>query len=383
MNKFLKILLITSLSAVCAIAGAFIGCSNGKNDNTENTGKPDSSFNAQDNGGIVSYVSTGGVVYNSTVEVVEAVADTVVEIRTESITTRWGMQYIVSGAGSGVIVGQKNDIYYIITNNHVIEGAEEISVTTRSGVTYDASLVATDDSADIAVVTVTSENTLPVAVWGDSENLRVGEDLIAIGNPLGSLGGTVTKGILSAKDRSIAVGDFAMTLLQTDTAINPGNSGGGLFNMRGELIGVVNAKTTDEEIEGICFAIPANRARAVYGDLVEYGYIMGRATLNLTLAQGTISGGGINSQTESVIYVTNANGAAENTFRQYDRIYSVNGTKISTVLEYNVVLSRIKAGDTVEVEVYRGKLAQSFFGSSINFETELTKFTVQAVQYGA
>lgn len=370
MKKFVKPVII-SLCAVTATACLAAGCSDTADGGTNGSGK------------VVSYISEQSEVYSTTAEVVEAVADTVVEIRTETVKTQWGMQYIVSGAGSGVIIGKEDNAYYIITNNHVISGAKDITVTTRSGVPYEAELVATDDSADIAVVKVSSQTQLSVAVWGDSDQLKIGEDLIAIGNPLGSLGGTVTKGILSATGRSITVGDYSMTLLQTDTAINPGNSGGGLFNMRGQLIGVVNAKTSDEEIEGICFAIPGNHARAVYGDLVEHGYIVGRATFNLTLSQGSISTGGINAQSQSIVYITDAASSAEGTFRQYDRINKINGKQISTILDYNNALAEISAGDEVEVEVYRGSLVQGYFGNSISFETTVTSFKVTATQYGA
>lgn len=335
-------------------------------------------------GTAVSYLSAESRVYSSTAEVVSAVADSVVEISTESVTTQWGKQYIVSGAGSGVIVGKGEGVYYIVTNNHVIEGAKNITVKTRGGAGYDAELIATDDSCDIAVIKISTADSLSVAVWGDSDSLQIGEDLIAIGNPLGSLGGTVTKGILSATGRTIEVGNFAMTLLQTDTAINPGNSGGGLFNMRGELIGVVNAKTTDEEIEGICFAIPANKARSVYNDLMEYGYIRGRATFNISVADGSISGGGINTQARSIVYVTEAEGAAAGTFAQYDRIYSVNGEEVSSTLQLNKALAKISVGEKVKVAVYRGSLTQGIWGgNSISFSSELTEFTVTAAQYGA
>ena len=316
---------------------------------------------------VVSYVTTDSHVYNSTVEMVNAVADSVVEISTESVTTQWGHQYIVSGAGSGVIVGkaEADNYYYIVTNNHVIDGAKNITVKTRAGTAYTAELVATDDSADIAVIKIATSDGLNVAVWGDSDDLQIGEDLVAIGNPLGSLGGTVTKGILSATGRTIEVGNYAMTLLQTDTAINPGNSGGGLFNMRGELIGVVNAKTTDEEIEGICFA-------------------KGRATFNISVADGTISSGGINAQSQSIVYVTDVGQVADGTFAKYDRIYSVNGETVSSVLGLNKALAKINAGDSVKIEVYRGSLMQSMWGgNSISFSTELTEFTVTAAQYGA
>ncbi len=366
-----KLSIAAACVGVAAFAFAVTGCNNG-----------DRSETAQPNN-VVSYVSVDSEVYSTTADVVDAVADTVVEISTESVKTQWGMQYIVSGAGSGVIVGKSDSAYYIVTNNHVIDGAKDITVRTRGGAEYGAALVATDDSADIAVITVTTDSELKTAVWGNSDELRIGEDLIAIGNPLGSLGGTVTKGILSAAGRTITVGNYAMTLLQTDTAINPGNSGGGLFNMRGQLIGIVNAKTTDEEIEGICFAIPGNTAKSVYADLVEYGYIKGRATLGLTLKEGTLSSGGINSQSQTIVYVEDAPNAAPGTFEKYDRIYKINGVSISSIKDYNTALAAVTAGDTVNVEVYRGSVTQSVWGSGITFESETTAFTVTAAQYGA
>lgn len=365
-NKFKRILLIFVIMMICIFT---CGCY------SINQPKVVKEY-------VVNYVSTDSTVYSSTAEVVSAVADTVVEISTESIVTNWGMQYIVSGAGSGVIVSKSDTTYYIVTNNHVIEDANDIKVTTRDGSSYEATLVATDDSADIAVVEITTNHILNVAIWGNSDDLQVGEDLIAIGNPLGSLGGTVTKGILSAKGRKITVGNYSMTLLQTDTAINPGNSGGGLFNMRGELIGVVNAKTSDEEVEGICFAIPSNIAKSVYDDLLTYGYLKGRATLPIEIAEGTISSSGINTQTESIVYVTNVLDVTSNTFKQYDRIYTINGEKVTSIASYNNILASIKPNQVIEIEVYRGQITQSIFGNSISFATKITKFNVTATQYG-
>ncbi len=321
---------------------------------------------------ITSYISTDSTVYSSTAEVVRHVADSVVEIQTESITTQWGMQYVVSGAGSGVIVAHDEDFetYYIITNNHVVSGARQIKVSLRSGDSYDASLVAADERGDIAVISIRESNTLNVAVWGSSANLQIGEDVIAIGNPLGSLGGTVTKGIVSAKERSIPVGNYTMTLLQTDTAINPGNSGGGLFNMRGELVGVVNAKTSDEEIEGICFAIPEAAARSIFHDLMTNGFVSGRASLGIDVAFGN----------NNIVYVTNAAGTASGTFAQYDRISKINGKSIASLLDYHDALDAIAPGDKVAVEVYRGSVQSGWYGTNIAFESETTAFTVTASQ---
>lgn len=365
-----SILIATACCGAAACIGIGVGCYyGGYNNGTEQANN------------IMSYVSTDTAVASSTAEVVECVANTVVEIRTESVTTSWGHQYIVSGAGSGVIVGDdKNNGYYIVTNNHVIAGAENITVTLKSGQAYPAVLVATDEAGDIAVVKIEEEKTLPIAMWGNSDELKIGEDLIAIGNPLGSLGGTVTKGILSATERNIAVGNYTMTLLQTDTAINPGNSGGGLFNMRKQLIGVVNAKTSDEEVEGICFAIPANTALSICADLIENGVVTGRVDLGIEVEEGSLR---TQSGTSSTVYVTAVANAESGTFEQYDKIAEINGIPITTMLSYNDAVATLKPGDDVNITVYRGELRQGFGGPSISFSTTPTNITVKAKQAAA
>ena len=190
-------------------------------------------------------------------QVVEMVSDTVVEIRTKHTSGNilFGA-YETSGAGSGVVISQNG---YIITNSHVVDGATEIAVRLSDGRTYSAKLIGSDLSVDIAVIKI-NETGLDYARMGSSAHLAVGQSVIAIGNPLGTLGGTVTNGIISAKDREVIIDKYRMTLLQTNAAINPGNSGGGLFDMAGQLIGIVNAKKIDEQIEGLGFAIPIDIA---------------------------------------------------------------------------------------------------------------------------
>ena len=372
-TKMKNALIISGAVAACACIGVGVGCYYG--------GVAAGELNAPN---ITSYVSTDSTIYSSTAEVVDAVAKSVVEIRTESVTTSWGQQYIVSGAGSGVIVGHDDgDKYYVITNNHVVSGASNITVTLRSdesgatAASYPATLVAADEAGDIAVVAIEEQHTLNVAQWGNSDTLRIGDDLIAIGNPLGSLGGTVTKGILSAKGRSIAVDDYTMTLLQTDTAINPGNSGGGLFNMRGELIRVVNAKTSDEEVEGICFAIPGNIAKGIFDDLVRYKVVQGRVDFGIKVAVGTTDGA------TSTVYVTDASSAVGE-FKQYDKIASINGRDITTLLSYNDAIASLTPGDEAEIIVYRGSLVSSGFGRyTVQFEKSPTAFAAVARQKSA
>ena len=153
--------------------------------------------------------------------------------------------------------------------------------------------------------------------------------------------------------------------------------------MRGQLIGVVNAKTSDEEVEGICFAIPANDARATFDDLVTYGYVQGRAHFDIELAEGSISSD-IGGAAQTITYVTAVgNDVPEGTFMKYDRIYKINGATISSLADYNAALADISAGEEVTVEVFRGSVSQGIFGNSISFAEESTAFTVTAAQYGA
>lgn len=329
--------------------------------------------NAQSTRYVTCYVSTDSRAFSTTADVVQSVADAVVEIQTETQRTQWGMQYVVSGAGSGVIIGHEDFTkYFIITNNHVIEGASTINVKLRSAAeSMRATLVATDVQGDIAVISINTSSTLNIAVWGNSDTLCIGEDVIAIGNPLGNLGGTVTKGIISAKARQIPVGNYTMTLLQTDTAINPGNSGGGLFNMNGELIGVVNAKTTDEEVEGICFAIPANTARKIADDLLANGVVTGRVTFGIKVTLGN----------GSKLYVTDDSGVTDpNTFQKYDLITEINGNAISSMLSYNDALAGIAPDESVTVKVRRGKATVTMFGVEVASESTDTEFTIVARQ---
>jgi len=198
---------------------------------------------------------------------VNAVRPTVVEITTESVTSGNSLfgQYVSQGAGSGVIMSSDG---YIITNNHVVEGARSIAVRTADGTEYDAKLVGTDPSTDLAVIKVDAQDLQP-ATFGNSNDLKVGSAAIAIGNPLGSLGGTVTTGIISALDREIVIDNETMVLLQTDAAINPGNSGGALLNVKGEVVGINSSKIADYVIEGMGYAIPISTAKPIIEDLMQ------------------------------------------------------------------------------------------------------------------
>ena len=215
----------------------------------------------------------------SVAEVAAKAADSVVEINTETVSSSfYGGQRVSQSAGSGVILSADG---YIVTNNHVVAGADSITVRTRDGKSYAANLVGTDPDTDLAVLKIEASGLTP-AVLGSSDDLVVGETAVAIGNPLGELGGTVTSGIISALSREVTIDNQTMTLLQTNAAINPGNSGGGLFNSNGELVGVVNAKYAKEGVEGLGFAIPINTAKPVIEQLISQGYVSGRVDTGFT-----------------------------------------------------------------------------------------------------
>ena len=195
---------------------------------------------------------------------------------TTSVTTNfWGYQSTSAASGSGFIISPDG---YILTNYHVIESSNSITVTLYSGQTHEAQIVGYDESNDIAVLKVEATD-LPPVVLGDSDNLNIGDDVLAIGNPLGELTFSLTAGKISAKDREVTFSNgMMMNLLQTDCAINSGNSGGALFNLYGEVIGVTNAKYSGSSqgsasIDNIGFAIPLNAIRGIVESIIEKGYV--------------------------------------------------------------------------------------------------------------
>lgn len=189
-----------------------------------------------------------------------------------------------TGSGAGVLVAHNETDSYIMTCHHVIEGAYSLKVTLNDGTQYDALLVGGDPQTDIAVITIPVVGLTYSSLIEDSSTVALGSSVFAIGNPLGTLGGSVTSGIISATSRDITTSDgTVMTLMQTDAAINSGNSGGGLFNTNGELIGIVNAKYSASGIEGLGFAIPMNTAIDITSQLITKGYVEGRYNLGLTI----------------------------------------------------------------------------------------------------
>ena len=291
------------------------------------------------------------------VSVINAITPSVVEITTEQMVTTsygfWGGQQVVSGAGSGVIFTADG---YIITNAHVVEGAQQITVKLNDGTTYNATPVGSDSQSDIAVIKIDATGLTP-AVLGDSDTIAIGETAIAVGNP-SNLGVTSTDGIISALNRSVTVEGNTMNLIQTSAAISPGNSGGGLFNSKGELIGIVNAKNADENAEGLGFAIPINTAKAVTQDLIENGYVTGRPALGITVVSitdaQTAMQYGVSTLGAYVQSVSEGSGAANAGMKVGDRIVSVGTKTVTTATDVTNALQDYTAGDTVQVQVDRG-----------------------------
>ena len=282
--------------------------------------------------------------------VVSKVQDSVVVIDvTITGTSSFGRPTTQTGSGSGVIISDEG---YILTCHHVVEGATSVKITLRNNNVYDAVLVGSDAASDLAVLKINPKEELTYAVQGHSADLVPGEQVVAIGNPLGTLGGTVTVGYISATEREITMSDGSkMTLLQTDTAINSGNSGGGLFNLAGELIGIVNSKYSASGVEGLAFAIPIDSAYPVQLDLMEYGYVRGVIDHGLTLLDITEENlmqyyyyYGIS---EVGVYVVESEYATE--LQNSDRIVSVNGIEVKTSADIKTILSDCKVGDELTI----------------------------------
>ena len=311
-------------------------------------------YQAASGGSATSTSSTGG----SLSDVASAVTPSVVVVTTEQIVTDnyfWGGQQVLSGAGSGVILTTDG---YIVTNYHVVEGAQQITVTLHDDSTYTATVVGSDQQSDIALLKIEADGLTP-AVLGDSDNVQVGEVVIAVGNPMGTLGGTVTDGIVSALNRDISVEGNQMTLMQTSAAISPGNSGGGLFNTNGELIGIVNAKYSDEDAEGLGFAIPVNTMKTVVQDLLENGYVTGRPALGITvITVGDVQTAmqyGVSSLGVYVNSVDEGSGAEAAGMKAGDRIVSIGTQLVESTDDVTNALKSYNVGDVVEVQVDRGR----------------------------
>ena len=353
------------LAAVMGFAGGYVGSQmNGSKVVIQQVAPSSSSSSSGSDSSITSASASGSSL--TTEQVADLVSPSVVVITTEQVVySQWswyGQSQVESGAGSGVIISSDG---YILTCAHVVSGASNITVSIGDK-DYPATLVGEDTTSDIAVVKVDATGLTPATV-GDSDNLKVGESVMAVGNPLGELGGTVTSGIVSALNRSVSIQGSSsvntMSLIQMDASVSPGNSGGGLFNMNGELVGIVNAKSSDSDAEGLGFAIPVNDAVKVAQELLENGYVTGRPYLGIsyyavTDAQ-TAAQLGVNAYGVYIVEVVKGGPADKAGLQAGDRIVSMDGSEVATQSDLGTLMQDHKAGDTIEITVARGGQMQT------------------------
>ncbi|MCD7845034.1 MAG: S1C family serine protease [Oscillospiraceae bacterium] len=257
--------------------------------------------------------------------------------------------------GTGVVFTSDG---YIITNTHVLEGCDEAVVKFSDGTEYDAYLVGADEASDIAVLYIQGED-LPCAAFGDSDALRVGDQAIAIGNPLGeTYSGTMTNGIISAINRNITYNGHTMTLLQTNAALNEGNSGGPLINAYGQVVGITNMKimsTYYATVEGIGFAIPSSVVKEVADQLIEYGVVLGEPTIGIVAGSVSAEAMALYGLPEGVYVseVSEGSDALEKGLQVGDVITAVNGQAVTSVADVNLIKEGCEVGDTITLTVYR------------------------------
>ena len=294
----------------------------------------------------------------SDAEVYAANVNSVVSINTTGTngTNFFGQPVQTASAGSGFVLTKDG---FIVTNYHVVKDADTVKVTMYNGDEYDAKYVGGDEDYDIAVIKVEATDLQPVTL-GNSDNLNVGDHVLAIGNPLGELTFSMSGGMVSCVNRAINVDGTPFNMIQTDTSINPGNSGGPLFNQYGEVVGIVSAKyssTGSESVEGLGFAIPINDVSAMIQDIMTNGYITNKPYLGIT-------GGSMTAQmaaqyrydvTEGVfVYsVEEGSAAAQAGLKMGDVILKVDDHEIDTMEDLTVVKKQYSAGDTATLTIYR------------------------------
>ncbi|MBQ5426316.1 MAG: trypsin-like peptidase domain-containing protein [Pseudobutyrivibrio sp.] len=371
-----------SFQSVVAVSNRFIN-----NDATQLTEtKTETKSSSQKLTSSSTATATSTTVSTDVSEIVDNVLPAIVQVTNAGLKeyrTFFGtMQQPTTSAGSGIIVSQDEDNIYIATNNHVVSGAETLTITFNDGEAVEGTIKGTDSSCDLAVVSVAikdiKEDTLSeikVATLGDSDSTVVGEAAIVIGNAMG-YGTSVTNGIISAKDREVSITDddgnvVTNSLLQTNAAVNPGNSGGALLNAKGEVIGIVSAKLAEESVEGMGYAIPISYAWNIIQQMVDNDVVS-----ELEASYLGIAGRDITTEMSEqynvpvgvyVAQVVAGSGAEEAGIETEDVITAFNGRKVTSVNTLNNIMKYLPAGSTVEVKVAK---------ASKDYEEETVKVTL-------
>ena len=307
----------------------------------------------------VNLASVDGHTVLTPEEIYAANLGAAVGVNGDVTTNAWGYTVRNAVSGSGFVISSNATSSYIVTNYHVINNVQDIKVFFANGDSYDATLVGGEEDNDIAVLRIEVGN-LQTVTLGDSDALNVGENVYAIGNPLGELTFTFTGGYVSAKDRSVTMSDgTVMNMLQTNTAINNGNSGGPLFNEYGQVIGIVSAKlssssSSEASVEGLGFAIPINDVRDMITSIIENGYVTGKPSMGILLddVPQAAQQYGVPAGAE-VLAILDGSGADNGGLQVGDIITAVNGTEVSGSSDLQSAVSEFSAGDTVTLSIYR------------------------------
>ena len=347
---------VTALILACAVAGGLAGWGGAAiaGSSTSRTAIQQSSRQPVS----VQVKNVDGQTKMEPAEVYASTVNSVVSINTTSTsgTNIFGQAVETASAGSGFIISQDG---YIVTNYHVVKGATSVKVTLYNGDTYDATVIGGDSDYDVAVIKIDATGLSPVTL-GNSEDVNVGDTVLAIGNPLGELTFSMSQGIVSCCDRAINVDGTPFNMIQVDASINPGNSGGPLVNLYGEVVGIVSAKYSsysDTSVEGLGFAIPISDVQAIITDIIENGQVTGKAYLAIkagTMTEQMATQYNIGISEGVFVYSTESGGAGERAGLQLgDVITKVNDTAITSMTDLSAAKKNYKAGDTVTLTVYR------------------------------
>ena len=364
---------VVAAALVCALLGGVVGGgavliahrdSNTEDNAVLEASESEEESSANDNSVIRS--KTIDVTTNSTStkmtpqDVYENYVNAVVLVYNQGTTSTYWGQTESQSSGSGMIISKDG---YVLTNNHVVEGAEKLTVMTTSGEEYDATVIGADEVNDVALLKIEGDEDFPTVSIGDSDKIEVGEQVCAIGNPLGELTNTLTVGYVSALDREISESSTGTTInmFQTDCAINSGNSGGPIFDMNGNVVGITTAKYSSSgysnaaSVEGIGFCIPINDAMSIVNDLMQYGYVKGRVSMGVSVrAMDTTVAQYYNLPTGVYVAGVTSGSAAENAgIQEGDMICAIDGDDTASVAALKQKLKDYKPGDTATVSIYR------------------------------
>ena len=350
---------ITALLLACAVVGGAAGYGGAALSKCGKTTFQQSNRTGQE----FSVKKVSGQALMSPAEVYASTVNSIVSINCSAVSTNiFGQRVESASSGSGFVITQDG---YIVTNHHVISGASSVTVTMYDGTEYPATVVGSDSDYDVAVLKIDATGLQPVTL-GSSEDVNVGDTVLAIGNPLGELTFSMSQGIVSCCDRAINVDGTPFNMIQVDASINPGNSGGPLMNLYGEVVGIVSAKYSsysDTTVEGLGFAIPIGDVQAIITDIMENGQITNKPSFGITagtMTQQMAAQYQIDQTSGAFVYSVNKGGGGEKAgLKMGDVITKADSTDITSMEDLTAAKKGHKAGDTVTVTYYRDGQTQT------------------------